>query len=379
MVKDTEYYDILGLNPDASPDEIKKAYRKLALQNHPDKNPLNEEKFKEINTAYEILSNEEKRKKYDLFGKHEPQINPFEQFFQKKEEEKGESIVHTCQISLSDVYNSTLKKICVERRIVCPDCLGIGGKNDEVCKHCRGQGLYRMTKQMGPFVQAIDVPCNVCSTSGRIIKEEFKCKTCNGSKFINERKIHEIKIEKGIPDKYQIVLNGEGHANLKKKYGDCIIKVNVQKHDKFERKKNDLYYNHTMLLSTALTGGHILLTTLDNRQLNLSIEPGTVCKNGDKLKIKEEGLPFFDKPFLKGDCIINIHVKFPESNWLNDDQILKFKSCLNDYLPREKYNIKPGSQSVNFDFYQETNQEEEYEEEQEESNQRSNNVQCAQQ
>eukprot|EP01114_Cavostelium_apophysatum_P012483 TRINITY_DN27_c1_g1_i2.p1 TRINITY_DN27_c1_g1~~TRINITY_DN27_c1_g1_i2.p1 ORF type:complete len:261 (+),score=53.63 TRINITY_DN27_c1_g1_i2:129-911(+) len=215
MVKETELYERLEIPPTATVDEIKKAYKKLAIKHHPDKNQNNPEaaeKFKEIGEAYEILSDEKKRQTYDKYGKealkeggfhaHNAE-DIFSQFFGgggfgsffggggRQGPKKGENIAHELQVTLEDLYKGKTSKLAVQRNIICSKCSGSGAKPGvEVgkCKSCEGRGVKIIIKQMGPMIQQMQSVCNDCGGKGETVKEADKCTECKGKKVIKDKK-----------------------------------------------------------------------------------------------------------------------------------------------------------------------------------------------
>jgi DnaJ family protein A protein 2 len=224
MVKETLYYELLGVEPTADAEAIKKGYRKMAVKYHPDKNPNNpqaQEKFKEVGEAYEVLSNPEKRKLYDQYGKealkdggHASAEDIFSQFFGggfssffggggNRGPRKGDDIVHEIQCTLEDLYKGKTTKLAVTRSVICTKCEGSGTRDPSVasgkCKTCEGRGIRLIVKQLGPgMIQQMQTVCSDCGGKGETIKEEDKCKNCKGKKVTKEKKILQVFVEKGM-------------------------------------------------------------------------------------------------------------------------------------------------------------------------------------
>uniref|UniRef100_A0A8C5KVL2 DnaJ heat shock protein family (Hsp40) member A4 n=1 Tax=Jaculus jaculus TaxID=51337 RepID=A0A8C5KVL2_JACJA len=215
MVKETEYYDILGVKPSASPEEIKKAYRKLALKYHPDKNPDEGEKFKLISQAYEVLSDPKKRDIYDQGGEQaikeggsgspgfSSPMDIFDMFFggggRMARERRGKNVVHQLSVTLEDLYNGVTKKLALQKNVICEKCEGIGGKKGSVekCPLCKGRGMQIHIQQIGPgMVQQIQTVCIECKGQGERINPKDRCEECSGAKVIREKKIIEVHVEK---------------------------------------------------------------------------------------------------------------------------------------------------------------------------------------
>ena len=217
MVFETKFYDILGVSPTASEAELKKAYRKMALKYHPDKNPDAGDKFKEISQAYEVLSDAKKRSIYDEGGEQaikegqgrggggfSSPMDIFNMFFGggggpgmggSHRSSKSKPIVHKLGVTLEELYNGKTRKLAVSRDLKCEGCDGKGGSNVLKCDVCRGTGVRVMMKQLGPgMIQQIQSPCSDCGAQGEKIDPAKRCKTCSGKKTVRDKKILEVNI-----------------------------------------------------------------------------------------------------------------------------------------------------------------------------------------
>jgi DnaJ family protein A protein 2 len=232
----TKYYEVLGVSKTASQDELKKAYRKAAIKNHPDKGG-DPEKFKELSQAYEVLSDPEKREIYDQYGEdalkdgmgggsssdfHSP-FDIFEQLFpgsgtfggggsRVRRQKRGEDVVRTMMVSLEDLYNGTTKKLSLSRSVLCSKCKGKGSKSGAsgTCHGCRGVGMRTITRQIGfGMIQQMNTVCPECKGTGEIISEKDKCPGCKGSKVVQEKKVLEVHVEKGMQHGQKIVFQGQ--------------------------------------------------------------------------------------------------------------------------------------------------------------------------
>jgi DnaJ family protein A protein 2 len=328
-VDNNKLYEILGVPKDADESEIKKAFKKLALKNHPDKGG-DAEKFKEISGAAEILLDAEKRKLYDQYGLdglegagggegHSPE-DIFSMFFgggrggKKSGPQRGEDIVHTIKVSLEDLYNGKTHRLAITRDKPCQDCEGRGGKvgAEKVCSDCNGRGIRIAIRQIGPgMVQQMQTACNACSGAGKVMKEEDKCKTCKGKKTYKDRKILEVAIEKGMSNGQKIRFSGEADEIPGTVPGDVIIVVQEKEHDSFKRKGADLVVQMDVQLSEALCGFVRTITHLDNRVLKIESQPGKVMKHDSYKLIRGEGMPHFGNPFTKGGLFVHFNVIFP--------------------------------------------------------------------
>lgn len=354
MVKDTKYYDILGVQPSASVDEIKKAYRKLALKLHPDKNPDNDpEKFKELSQAYEVLSDEKKRTLYDQVGEKGMKegagsgggfhgSDPFDIFnmffggggaspFGSQREHRGKNLVHQLAVSLEEMYNGAVRKLALQKNVVCDKCEGRGGKKGAVakCTTCHGSGFVVRVHQLAPgMIQQVRAHCSDCEGQGEKINPKDKCKTCDGKKIVRERKIIEVHIDKGMEDGKKITFSGEGDQEPGLQPGDIVVVLDEKEHAIFKRDKTDLHMKMELTLTEALCGFQRVVKTLDNRQLVITNLPGEVIKPGDIKCLLNEGMPVYRNPMEKGRLVLHFDVKFPEKNEIQADQIKKLKTLL---------------------------------------------------
>ncbi|BGP24958.1 DnaJ family protein [Rhodotorula toruloides] len=338
MVRDDRLYKLLGVKPDASDNDLKKAYRKLALKLHPDKNPDAGDEFKEVSHAYEVLSDPEKRRLYDQFGEEglnggggmggmDPQ-DLFSQLFgggggffgggggrgRPSGPRKGKDLVHRIKVSLEDLYKGKTSKLALQKHVICGKCKGKGGKEGAVktCQSCKGQGVKIVLRQLGPMVQQIQQACSDCNGEGEIINAKDRCKECNGKKVINERKVLEVFIDRGMKDGQTITFAGEADQAPGIEPGDVIIVIEEKPHDVFKRKGDDLFAEVEIDLLTALAGGAFSLPHLDERAVLVRVHPGEVIKPGSIKVIPGQGMPSYRHHEL-GDLVVQINVKFPDS------------------------------------------------------------------
>ena len=359
MVKDTKLYDRLGVSPTASESELKKAYRKLSMKWHPDKNPDNKQeandKFAEINEAYAILSNAEKRQMYDQVGidmlkngAEGPSIDPnqiFEQFFggmggmggmggfgfpfghmgRGQRQAKQEHCVIEKEIELEDIFNEKKITISYTQKVYCKTCDGNGTKNKSAsqCPECNGKGQKVQTRQMGPMVQQMVIPCNKCNGSGEYIESGNRCSDCSGNKFIVRTKNLELPLKKGLSEGNQIKLVGKGHQ-FKTGKTDLIIVIKEKAHAQFKRDDSDLHTEVHIKLYQALFGFSKTIQHLDNRTLLLKYNK--IIKGDVILGIQNEGM--YDLNGNRGNMYIHITIDYPEISTLDENERNVLKKLL---------------------------------------------------
>lgn len=362
MVKEMGYYDTLGVKASASPDEIKKAYRKLALRFHPDKNPGEGERFKLISQAYEVLSDPKKRDIYDQGGEQaikeggvggggfSSPMDIFDMFFggggRMQREKRGKDVVHQLAVSLEDLYNGAARKLALKKNVICDKCDGYGGKKGSVekCPNCKGRGIEIHVQQIGlGMVQQIQTMCSDCHGQGEQINPKDRCKNCNGRKIVKERKILEVHVDKGMQDGQKLTFRGEGDQEPGLEPGDVIIVLDQKDHDVFRRHANDLIMKMEILLVEALCGFRKTIETLDKRMLVISSKPGEVVKDGSLKCVHNEGIPIYRDPFEKGQLIIQFSVKFPPYGWISSQNLIELEQLL---PPRQELMITDDMEHV---------------------------------
>ncbi|CAL5195241.1 unnamed protein product [Lathyrus oleraceus] len=350
----TKYYDILGVSKSAGEDEIKKAYRKAAMKNHPDKGG-DPEKFKELGQAYEVLSDPEKKELYDQYGEdalkegmgggggssfHNP-FDLFESFFggagfgggpsRGRRQKQGEDVVHSLQVSLEDVFNGTTKKLSLSRNVLCVKCKGKGSKSGTAgrCFGCQGTGMKITRRQIGlGMIQQMQHACVDCKGTGEVISERDRCPQCKANKITQEKKVLEVHVEKGMQQGQKIVFEGQADEAPDTITGDIVFVLQVKVHPKFKREHEDLYIDHNLSLTEALCGFQFTVTHLDGRQLLVKSNPGEVIKPGQYKAINDEGMPQHNRPFMRGRLYIKFNVEFPESGFLSPSQSLELEKIL---------------------------------------------------
>jgi len=338
------YYKTLGVSKSDSCADIKKAYRKLALKNHPDRGG-NAQKFQEIGEAAEVLCDQEKRDLYDKYGKEGVENGGgggggdaediFSMFFGggrgagKRGPTRGEDITHPIKASFEDLYNGKTVKLAINRNKLCLECDGRGGKEgcEKSCHDCQGRGVKVQLRQVGPgMVQQMQSACSTCNQTGKIMNEKDKCKSCNGKKTYKDRKILEVNIEKGMKHGQKIKFADEADELPGTIPGDVVFVVQEKEHAVWKRKGSDMLMVMDINLTECLTGFTRTITHLDGRVLEVSVSAGTVTKPDQVKCISGEGMPQFGNPFTKGKLFIAFKVSFPTT--LNEATTAALKKAL---------------------------------------------------
>lgn len=336
-----DYYEILEVSKDASGDEIKHAFRRLAMQYHPDRNPGNkdaETKFKEINEAYEVLKDEQKRAAYDRYG-HQAFAsggmgggNPFGGFNfdfgggnfsdifsevfsefmgggrgrKQSYAQRGQDIRYNLSISLEEAFSGVEKEIKFSSTATCETCHGHGtkdGKEAPVCPHCNGTGKIRL--QQGFFV--VEQSCPQCKGTGRLVKDV--CPDCKGKGFINQDKTIKVKIPAGIEDGTHMRIEGAGEAGTRGgANGDLYVFVTVREHKLYERDGANLYTRIPISMCCAALGGQIEIPSIDGSKLDVEIKPGS--QSDQVVKVKGQGMTIV-RSEKRGDLFVKLRVETP--------------------------------------------------------------------
>jgi len=327
---DTEsLYKTLGVSKTATSAEIKKAYRRKAMSEHPDKGG-DVEKFKELTKANEILGNEEKRAKYDKYGEKGLEQGGgggggdagdiFSQFFGgggrggPRGPRKGKDVPFRLQVTLGELYNGASKKLRLSKNMICAKCEGKGGKNVSKCGSCRGQGVKVMLRQIGPgMVQQMQVQCDACDGQGEIIKAGDKCGACNGQKVNKVKKTLEVFIEKGMTKDSKITFRNESDQAPGIVPGDVIVMLEEMPHPVFRREGPHLFIKKRISLLEALTGYEFPVTHLDGRILLIKPSSPSVVHPGSVKCVRDEGMPKSGNQFSRGNLYIQFEIIMPTS------------------------------------------------------------------
>src|SRR3989344_2478364 len=335
----SDYYKTLGIEKNANKDDIKKAYRKLAMQHHPDKNPDNKgsaDKFKEISEAYAVLSDDQKRSQYDQFGstgcnqKYSQEdifrgfdINDifgdifgggdmFGDFFgggRRKNKERGRDLAYELEIDFKEAVFGVTKEININILDNCNECEGSGSKDGkyDVCSTCEGSGQVRVTRRtpLGVFAQVTS--CRECNGQGKIIKN--LCKNCNGTGRLNKDKKINVKIPAGVETGSKLRISKAGEAGIRgSNSGDLYIILKVKPSEIFEREENDLVLNVPISFSQAALGDEIKIPTLE-KEIEIKIPAGT--QTGTKFRLKGNGVPYLDG-YGVGDLFVIVNIVTPK-------------------------------------------------------------------
>jgi len=342
-----DYYEVLGVNKDASDEEIKKSYRKLAMKYHPDRNPDNpkaEEQFKEAKEAYEMLSDDQKRAAYDQYGHAgvDPSMgagagagfggfsDAFGDIFgdifgggrgggQRSNVYRGADLRYNMEISLEDAARGTETKIRIPVQATCETCDGTGakkGKSPVTCTTCNGHGQVRM--QQGFF--SVQQTCPKCHGTGKIIKDEDQCGTCHGAGRIKQNKTLSVKIPAGVDEGDRIRLSGEGEAGVNGgPTGDLYVVIHIKPHEMFQRDGGNLHCEMPISFTTAALGGEIEVPTLGgSAKMKIPAETQT----GGVFRLRGKGI----KPLRAsdyGDLMVHVVVETPVKLTEHQKKLLK--------------------------------------------------------
>ena len=370
-----DYYEILGVAKDASDAELKKAYRKVAIKYHPDKNPDNkeaEDKFKEAAEAYEVLSNAEKRQRYDRFGHQgvnggfggggagmnmDDIFSNFSDIFGGggfgdffggggggrrggQRMRRGSNLRIKLKLNLQEITNGVEKKIKVKRYVTCDSCGGNGAKNGtelNTCHTCNGTGQVRkvVNTMLGQMVSTST--CPTCEGEGKVISH--KCSNCGGEGRVYKEEVIDIKIPAGVHDGVQLAMGGKG--NVPKRggvAGDLLILIEEEEHAELKREGNNIHYDLYISFPDAALGTSVEVPTINGR-VKINIEPGT--QSGKILRLRGKGIKDING-FGSGDQLIHVNIWTPKK--LSDEE----KNLLEQLRGANNFSPTPGKKDKSF-------------------------------
>ena len=370
MADKRDYYEVLGISKGASEDEIKKAYKKMARKYHPDLNPDNKEaeaKFKEVNEAYEVLSDPDKKARYDQYGHAgvDPNFGAgagfdgsfdfgdlgdiFGNFFgggfggggrrtNPNAPQRGESIRLSLTISFEEAAFGCEKEITVERMEQCGTCSGSGcaaGTTPEVCPDCHGTGQVQVRRQTPMGVFATSSPCGRCGGKGKIIHQP--CPDCRGTGAVRKRKTIKASVPAGIDNGQTISIRGQGHAGKNGgPAGDLLITITVRPHELFRREGTSVLCEAPITFAQAVLGAELEIPTIDGK-VKYDLPEGT--QSGTTFRLKGKGIPSINGRG-RGDQYVTVYIETPRNlNKEQKDALKKFAETMgdNNYEERRKF------------------------------------------
>ena len=364
---------MLGVDRNASANDIKKAYRKLAIQYHPDKNPGDkeaEEKFKEAAEAYSVLSDADKKARYDQFGFEGVSgaagggfsgagmdmndiFSMFGDIFGGRggfggfggfgggstgpQKHRGRDLRVKARLTLQEIANGTTKKFKLKKYVACSHCNGSGaeGNSFETCPECKGTGRVIRTQQSFFGMMRSEVTCPHCGGEGKIIKN--KCSHCNGEGVVMGEEVVEVQIPAGVVEGMQLSMRGKGNAGRHNGInGDLLIVIEEENHPELIRDENDLIYSLLLDIPTAALGGFAEIPTIDGKA-KVTIDPGT--QPGKVLRLRGKGLPTLNG-YGKGDIVVNISVYIPEILSKDEKKAIEHFKDSENFRPTESVKEK---------------------------------------
>jgi molecular chaperone DnaJ len=379
-----DYYEVLGVEKAATADQIKKAYRKKAIQFHPDKNPGDktaEENFKEAAEAYDVLSNPDKRARYDQFGhagmsgaagnggpfgggfgggagmSMDDIFSMFGDIFgghggggfggfggfgggggQQQRRFRGSDLRVKVKLNLKEISTGVEKKFKLKKYVSCSHCHGTGAEGSsgsETCSTCKGSGLVIRNQQTILGTMQTRVTCPTCGGEGKIIKD--KCKECAGEGIVYGEEVVSVNIPAGVAEGMQLSMSGKGNAGKHNGVpGDLLIQVEEEAHPDLVRDENDLIYNLLLSFPTAALGGAVEIPTIDNK-VKVKIEAGT--QPGKVLRLRGKGLPSVNG-YGTGDLLVNVSIYVPETLTRDEKETLEKLESSDSFKPNSSVKEK---------------------------------------
>lgn len=315
-----DYYEVLGVPKDSTQEDIKKAYRKLAMEHHPDKGG-SDETFKELNEAYETLGDSDKKAKYDSpsqANEHNPWNSPFGPMFtQQRPQTRGNNINLTIKLTLEEIFTGAVKKFTYNRNTECVDCRGTGGKEIQDCIDCNGSGVKVSYIDLGHARLQTGYTCERCNGSGINIKTP--CNTCSSKGVIGKTETTEITIPAGVSDAMKYMMSSLGEAIQNGATGDLVISFAQIPHKTFVRDNNNIYQTLKISYSELVLGSSLELMTIDGSNIKFKTPP--FSKVGDNLRLTKKGMQAYQSEG-RGDMIIVIDIVIPTSITEREKELL---------------------------------------------------------
>ena len=371
MANKRDFYEVLGVSKDASADEIKKAYRKLAVKYHPDKNPGNkeaEEKFKEAAEAYSVLSDPDKRAKYDKFGHAGVDgagpdfsggfgnlndilndlfgggfgggFNPFGGGGfggfggggRQQRVSRGRDIRVRVKLTLEEIAKGVEKEISIEKSVPCDDCGGRGAKNSsdiKTCPACNGTGQVQRVVNTFLGQTVTYSTCQQCGGEGKIISNP--CRSCGGTGLVRKRETIKVRIPAGVEAGMQLTIQGEGHAAKNNGInGDLLVVIEEQEHPNLKREGNNLYYTKVISMPEAILGSEVEIPCLDGNY-KVKVDAGT--QSGTVVRLRNKGLPTVNGYGGTGDLYVKFAVWIPKKLSKEDKEIIESLKNKDSFKP----------------------------------------------
>lgn len=361
-----DFYEILGITKNANDEEIKKAYRKLAIKYHPDKNPDDkaaEEKFKEAAEAYEVLSNPEKRQRYDQFGHQgvggassgggnygggmnmDDIFSQFGDIFggafgggggfggggsRGRRVNRGSNLRVKVKLNLNEIAHGVEKKLKVTKHVACGTCHGSGAKsgNYDTCKMCNGTGVFTRVQQTILGAMQTQTTCTSCHGEGKIIKD--KCSTCHGDGIVRGEEVITVNIPAGVGEGMQLSMGGKGNAAPRGGVnGDLLVVIEEEEHPDLKRDGNNLIYHLFLSFPDAALGTQIEIPTIDGK-VKIKVDPGT--QGGKILRLKGKGIADVNG-YGKGDLLVDVNIYTPHNVSAEEKKILEQLKASKNFQP----------------------------------------------